>query len=80
MESAQDVLDELGVFAMPTKSNSIAGTHHPLLEKMGFDPCDIDALVARSGLTPEAVSAMLLQLELEGKVASLPGGSYQRIS
>jgi DNA processing protein len=45
---------------------------------MGFDPCDIDTLIARSGLTTEAVSAMLLQLELEGKIARLPGGLYQR--
>jgi DNA processing protein len=31
-------------------------------------------------LTAEVVSAMLLQLELEGKVASLPGGRFQRVS
>jgi DNA processing protein len=46
---------------------------------MGFDPCDIDGLIARSGLTAEIVSAILLQLELEGKVAGLPGGLYQRV-
>jgi DNA processing protein len=47
---------------------------------MGFDPLDIDELIARSGLTTEVVSAILLQLELEGKIASLPGGLYQRIA
>jgi DNA processing protein len=31
-------------------------------------------------LTPDIVSAMLLTLELEGRVASLPGGRYQRIA
>jgi DNA processing protein len=31
-------------------------------------------------LTPDIVSAMLLQLELEGRIASLPGGRYQRIA
>jgi DNA processing protein len=31
-------------------------------------------------LTPDVVSAMLLALELEGRVASLPGGRYQRIA
>jgi DNA processing protein len=50
-----------------------------LLDKMGFDPCDIDGLIARSGLTAEIVSSILLQLELEGKVAGLPGGLYQRV-
>jgi hypothetical protein len=34
---------------------------------MGFDLCDIDALIARSGLTTEVVSAILLQLELKEK-------------
>jgi len=50
-----------------------------LLESMGFDPCDIDELCDRSGLPAEAVSAMLLKLELDGKIAGLPGGLYQRI-
>jgi DNA processing protein len=51
-----------------------------LLAHLGYDPCDIDTLCARSGLTADMVSAMLLQLELDGKVASLPGGLYQKIS
>jgi DNA processing protein len=51
-----------------------------LLPHLGYDPCNIDTLCARSGLTADAVSAMLLQLELEGKVASMPGGLYQRTS
>lgn len=80
VESAQDVLDELGAFGVSAAPIACAAEEHPLLAHMGFDPCDIDALVARSGLTPEAVSVMLLQLELEGKVASLPGGLYQRNS
>jgi len=52
---------------------------HDLLDKMGFDPCDIDGLIARSVLTAEIVSSILLRLELEGKVAGLPGGLYQRV-
>jgi predicted Rossmann fold nucleotide-binding protein DprA/Smf involved in DNA uptake len=31
-------------------------------------------------LTADVVSAMLLELELEGRVASLPGGQYQRMA
>jgi len=46
---------------------------------MGYDPCDIDEIVARSGLPVEAVSATLLQLELDGMIAGLPGGLYQRV-
>jgi DNA processing protein len=79
VESAQDVLEEIGAaVATGAPRSRASAADHILLEKIGFDPCDIDTLIARSGLTTEAVSAMLLQLELEGKIASLPGGLYQR--
>jgi DNA processing protein len=48
-----------------------------LLQHMGYDPCTLDKLINMSGLTAETVSAMLLQLELEGRVVSLPGALYQ---
>jgi len=79
VESAQDVLEELGVSTRPTAGVPAAGADGGLLESMGFDPCDIDELCGRSGLPAEAVSAMLLKLELDGKIAGLPGGLYQRI-
>jgi len=50
-----------------------------LLQCLGHDVIDIDTLCERSGLTIESVSAMLLTLELEGHVACLPGGCYQRV-
>jgi len=79
VESAQDVLEELGVSARAPASAPDSGAAHELLDKMGFDPCDIDELVGRSGLPAEVVSATLLRLELDGKIAGLPGGLYQRI-
>jgi len=36
--------------------------------------------VQRSGLTAEAVSSMLLLLELRGRVTSLAGGLYSQVS
>lgn len=80
VETAQDVLEELGAAGTTAPSSIGPGTGRDFLDKMGFDPCDIDSLIARSGLTTEAVSATLLELELEGRIASLPGGLYQRIS
>lgn len=82
VESAADVLEELGAVE-PTKSGSIpkqSGVDNELLLHMGYDICTLDALVSRSRLTVDAVSAMLLNLELEGKIASLPGGRFQRLS
>lgn len=78
VESAQDLLQELGMHAEATPP--AAAPASGLLAQLGYDACDIDTLCARSGLTANVVSAMLLQLELDGKVASLPGGLYQRTS
>jgi DNA processing protein len=50
-----------------------------LLDALGFDPADLDALVVRTGLKPEAVSSMMLILELEGHVQAAPGGRYSRV-
>lgn len=79
VETAQDVLEELGAAGAPARRSVESGARSDLLDKIGFDPCDIDGLIARSGLTTEVVSAILLELELEGRIASLPGGLYQRI-
>ena len=81
VESAQDVLDELaGVVRAPTASHAEEEEAHELLQHLGHDPCNVDTLCRRSGLTAETVSAMLLQLELEGRITSLPGGRYQRVA
>jgi DNA processing protein len=84
VESAQDILDELGG-ALPVRLPSAPQIDpaappeaHPVLGHLGFDPLGMDALSIRCGLTIEALSAILLQLELEGHVAALPGGLYQR--
>jgi DNA processing protein len=49
-----------------------------LLTALGWDPVDVDTLVARSGLTTGEVSSMLLLLEMQGSVRALSGGRYQR--
>jgi len=83
-ESAQDIMEELHLPARaPVPANpplSAEPRIQALLDQLGFDPCDIDGLCARSGLTSDAVSSVLTQLEIEGRVAALPGGLYQRIS
>src|SRR6201991_1961183 len=50
-----------------------------LLDAMGYDPASLDALIGTTGFTAGALSSMLLMLELEGVVASLPGNRYQRV-
>jgi DNA processing protein len=83
VETVQDVLDELRWSAAVTLRSPAAdsrGDASGLLDQMGFDPCGLDELSSRCGLTADLVSVMLLHLELDGQVATLPGGRYQRIS
>ncbi len=82
VETAQDLLDELGAgtapmssSARPVQPESVAD---PLLDAMGYEPVTLDALLARTGLPTSMLNARLLNLELEGRVARLPGGLYQR--
>ena len=83
VETADDVLAELRpqaprAAAAPAARAGGSGDS-PLLAHLGYDPVDIDALCARSGLAAQQVSAELLRLELEGAVMALPGGRYQRL-
>jgi DNA processing protein len=51
-----------------------------LLPALGFDPVSLDALVARTGIAASVLQVRLLELELQGDVARLPGGLFQRMS
>jgi DNA processing protein len=80
-DDARDILDELGVAAMPApRRDQPRQEDDRLLDLMGFDPCDMDVLAVRSGLAVDRLSAMLLQLELDGRIAALPGGRFQRLN
>ena len=87
VECAQDILEELGPqhSALPMESPSGTGpvnanpAHVDLLNALGHEPATLDQLIARCGLTADAVLAMLTELSLEGTVTNLPGGRYQRL-
>ncbi|WP_449427126.1 DNA-processing protein DprA [Rhodanobacter umsongensis] len=53
--------------------------YQQLLTELGHDPATLDELVRRGGQSAAAVSSMLLMLELEGMIESLPGNRYQRL-
>lgn len=83
VECAEDIYGELRhAVTLPVKTAATENADanlQPLLDFMGFEPVDIDSLVVRSGLTSNRVCAMLLHMELDGYVATLPGGMYQRL-
>jgi DNA processing protein len=83
VESAQDLLEELRPGVAPRRSE-VKGKDgdsaaDELLTMMGFDPCGLDELAARSGLSADSLCVRLLHLEIDGRVASLPGGLYQQL-
>lgn len=84
-ESAQDVLEDLGVQAPappPRRDPPAGGTDAPddaLLALIGHDPVDLDTLAKRSGRSASELAAALLELELAQHVERLPGNRYQRL-
>jgi len=89
VENAADVLEELGalagfasaaVAAAPRADVKLPTRALQLLDCLGHEPTTLDTLVERSGLTADAVSSMLVAFELDGLVAVMPGGRYQRLS
>lgn len=50
-----------------------------VLDCMGHTPVGLDAIQARTGLSTAALQAHLLDLELDGHLARMPGGLFQRI-
>jgi DNA processing protein len=84
-ESAQDVLEDLGVQGSaprPRQGPSAADAGAPddaLLALIGHDPVDLDTIAKRSGRPASELSAALLELELAQHVERLPGNRYQRL-
>lgn len=94
VETAADIMHELpallGAGLDPRKasrarededgeSETISADHARVLEALGHDPVPMDILLQRIGLTPAELSSILLILELQGRVTSMPGGRYARV-
>jgi len=80
VETANDILEELAWPVMPLIAPAPSVPHDSLLKILGHDPVSLEALVNLTGLTVATLSAKLLELELEGRVAQLPGGRFQQLS
>ncbi|MEB0111070.1 DNA-processing protein DprA [Variovorax sp. RTB1] len=95
VESVQDILEELrfdgGATSAASSASGATGggdstdddetePSSGLLHDLGFDPVSLDALCARTGYSAAELQGRLLELELDGHVARLPGGLFQRIA
>ena len=73
--------DDLHVRKQPAPANTVAAptAEDELLDAMGYDPVHPDILAQQTAWAAADVYARLLEYELDGIVAALPGGRYQRI-
>jgi DNA processing protein len=49
-----------------------------LRDALGYEPSSLEALQARTGRSTAQLQAELMTLELQGALARLPGGLFQR--
>lgn len=82
VETAQDILEELGSYAEPVRSTAppLANDENALLGALGHGPCGLDDLAERTGFAADYLLGELLTLELAGQIATLPGNRYQRLA
>ena len=80
-ESVLPFSDDLHVQKQPAQANTVAAptSEDELLNAMGYDPVHPDILAQQTAWAAADVYARLLEYELDGIVAALPGGRYQRI-
>ncbi|MFO8152853.1 DNA-processing protein DprA [Thioalkalivibrio sp.] len=90
VESPDDILEDLAEWLgvggrssdpapPPDDAASLDPEHERVLTLMGFDPVSLEELLQRTGLTVETLSSILVLMELNGRVASLSHGRYQRL-
>lgn len=92
VESAQDILDELGnvqqTFKLePSKPSNAKSVQHdslpeelrPILERIDFAPLTPEQLLRRTGLLATQLPAVLAELELAGCIEPLADGRFQRL-
>jgi len=80
VESADDILEELGLFANhAARFDASSGHADPVLACLPVgEPCDLDTISERSGLNSARLLPRLLELELRGLVRRAGGGRFVR--
>jgi DNA processing protein len=81
VETANDILEELRYQVVNPVETAIlpSKSGDPVLDSLTQGPLSVDQIIEQTGLTAGQVSLMLTSHELEGRVAVIPGGRYQRI-
>jgi DNA processing protein len=89
VETADDIVEELGLASLGVREGSGSGTAAPETDaSRNVDPvlaclipgesCDLDTISERSGLAPARLLTRLFELELSGRVGRAGGGRFVR--
>jgi DNA processing protein len=86
VETAEDIFEELVFYNQSHREIEQKNTQigldleqQKLLNLIAYNPTTVDTLVQESGWSVDAISSMLLVLELKGYIAAAAGGSYFRL-
>lgn len=86
VETTQDILEELNQYNQQDDNfipiamqSTLDLEQQTLLNLIMFSPTSVDKLVESTGQSVEVISSMLLVMELQGYIESMPGGCYTRI-
>ena len=93
VERADDIIEEIGVFAGLPRSNNnerewgvtgvkqdsgLSRKHELVYNQIGYEPTPVDSLIERTGIPAGELCALLIEMEVEGKVVTTDGGLYMR--
>jgi DNA processing protein len=81
VESAEDILADIGMARAPAGDapEKFAAAADPLLDIIGFAPVTMDEIAHRTGFSVSTISASLSRLEIDGQIAAIAGGLFQRL-
>ena len=78
VETAEHVMDALGLAWTPDEERAPAAAEDAVLEQIQATATPLDAIVAATGLSMEEALQRLTELELEGLIATHAGGYVRR--
>lgn len=79
VECVDDVLQALSMAPLVRAMQPAPVPSSGLLAILGAEAMHVDTILAHGGMTASALAAELLQMEMAGTIARLPGGMLQRV-
>ena len=81
VECAEDILEELKIPQQSASALAAPAIEEPdrFLEAMGHAPISVDEIARRTGKTAAVIAARLTRLQIEGRIAAIAGGLFQRL-